>query len=388
MKYAQIVVGAGYGDCGKGLMTDYFCHHHQDSNPLVIRYNGGAQAGHSVQEPTGYKHVFSHFGSGTLLKVPTYLAKDFIVNPIMFNKEYDTLEIYHPVIYLHPHSMITTPYDILLNQIIENSRTIKHGSCGLGIFSTIRRHEFIPITVRSLQDITVIQLNDLLEKVKQYVITKLMLLDIEITKDITDLLELPILIPFYKDLELMFARSSIMNYTTIIHDFDVYIFESAQGLLLSEKHGKFPHLTPSDPGISVPLKICEEMSIKDVNVCYVTRCYTTRHGNGPLENEKTLEEMGLNVQNETNVTNEFQGHFRYAPLDVKSIKKAINNDFKQSKDFPGNVTNQLAITCMDQLPSYNTDGLNVVHLENIKKNLGIDTGFYSIGPTRNNVHKM
>jgi len=42
----KVVIGANYGDEGKGLMTDYFVR--QEKNPLVIRFNGGAQAGHTI----------------------------------------------------------------------------------------------------------------------------------------------------------------------------------------------------------------------------------------------------------------------------------------------------------------------------------------------------
>ena len=61
---AYAVIGANYGDEGKGLITDYLCR--QVENPLVIRFNGGAQAGHTVTTPEGIRHIFSHFGSGTL----------------------------------------------------------------------------------------------------------------------------------------------------------------------------------------------------------------------------------------------------------------------------------------------------------------------------------
>lgn len=45
----QAVIGSHYGDEGKGLITDYLASHHK--NTLVIRFNGGAQAGHTVITP-------------------------------------------------------------------------------------------------------------------------------------------------------------------------------------------------------------------------------------------------------------------------------------------------------------------------------------------------
>ena len=53
---AYAVIGANYGDEGKGLVTDYLCR--QVEHPLVIRYNGGCQAGHTVASPES-SYLFS-----------------------------------------------------------------------------------------------------------------------------------------------------------------------------------------------------------------------------------------------------------------------------------------------------------------------------------------
>ena len=95
MKHAFAVIGANFGDEGKGLMTDYFCS--QNKKSLNIRFNGGAQAGHTVVTPDGKRHVFSHIGSGTFSGADTYLSEFFTLNPIMFMKEHSIIpecEIY------------------------------------------------------------------------------------------------------------------------------------------------------------------------------------------------------------------------------------------------------------------------------------------------------
>ncbi len=48
------VIGSQYGDEGKGLVTDYLAR----PETLVVRYNGGAQAGHTVTGPSGRRHEF------------------------------------------------------------------------------------------------------------------------------------------------------------------------------------------------------------------------------------------------------------------------------------------------------------------------------------------
>ena len=90
MRTASVVVGAGYGDEGKGLATDWLCARHE-ADVLAVRFNGGAQAGHTVQTPDGQRHVFSHFASGTLAGADTYLSRYFVCHPMLFTQEREAL---------------------------------------------------------------------------------------------------------------------------------------------------------------------------------------------------------------------------------------------------------------------------------------------------------
>ena len=132
------VIGANFGDEGKGLMTDYF----SDKKTVVVRHNGGAQAGHTVVTPDGIRHVFSHFGSGTLAGAATFLGPRFIINPLLWKKELGILKKmgFDPKVF-YAGGLVTTPYDMLINEEIERSRGDgRHGSCGVGINETVTRH--------------------------------------------------------------------------------------------------------------------------------------------------------------------------------------------------------------------------------------------------------
>ena len=97
-KDAYAVIGLGFGDEGKGLTVNHLAN--KLDNPLVIRYSGGQQAGHTVIKD-GYKHTFSNFGSGTLSGAPTYWSKYCSFDPVGFAKEYNKLKNdgYDPVIF-------------------------------------------------------------------------------------------------------------------------------------------------------------------------------------------------------------------------------------------------------------------------------------------------
>ena len=63
-----------------------------------------------------------------------------IVNPIVFRKEYTELSVYKPICYVDKRCPVTTPWDMIINQFYEEVRgASRHGSCGMGIGSTIDR---------------------------------------------------------------------------------------------------------------------------------------------------------------------------------------------------------------------------------------------------------
>ena len=125
------VIGSGYGDEGKGLVTDSL----SASTTRVVRYNGGAQAGHTVCKANGIRHVFHHVGAGTFSGATTHLSKFFVVNPILANQELAELAQlgYNPVITVDLYAPVTTPIDMMINQAVEQQRgNNRHGSCGIG----------------------------------------------------------------------------------------------------------------------------------------------------------------------------------------------------------------------------------------------------------------
>ena len=86
---AIAVIGANFGDEGKGLVTDWICS--TKTKPIVVLHNGGAQRAHTVTTPEGKEHIFRHIGAGAFVGADTYIAKTFVCNPIVFREEYEKL---------------------------------------------------------------------------------------------------------------------------------------------------------------------------------------------------------------------------------------------------------------------------------------------------------
>jgi adenylosuccinate synthase len=382
MKTGKVVIGANYGDEGKGLLTDYFASHAPD-NSLVVRFNGGAQAGHTVVTPDGRRHVFSHFGSGTFVGAPTFLSKFFIVNPLIFVKEYSDLQRLGaaPQIIIDRNAMMTTPFDMLINQTAEIGRGAKrHGSCGLGINETVTRSlRASEFRVNASDAENPILLRRRLLHLKNYwlptrIREQSLDLNCEQAKKLLNNLDL-ILDEYIKDTQSLLNLASI---TDCYPKAQTIIFEGAQGLMLDEDRiDQFPHVTRSKTGLTNVLHLAPFFGIEKLDVTYVTRTYLTRHGAGPLEHESEWSFPDL-----TNVPNQFQGTLRFAPLNLDALQTNIQIDLLRTRyRFGGtpsipanNIAAGFAMTCVDQVPMPST------------RKLFLPVNYISYGPTRTNVH--
>ena len=79
VKDVSIIIGANYGDEGKGRMSDYLANKaiQAGQSTITILSNGGAQRGHTVVLDNGFTHIFHHFGSGTLDAKSIWNTLDF-----------------------------------------------------------------------------------------------------------------------------------------------------------------------------------------------------------------------------------------------------------------------------------------------------------------------
>ena len=379
----KVVIGANFGDEGKGLMTDYFCHQStlRGEKTLVVLHNGGAQRGHTVVTPDGNRHVFHHFGSGTLVGADTYLSEDFVLNPMIFRQEREELESMKaiPKVYVNHTCRVTTPFDMILNQIIEESRdNARHGSCGMGIHETM---------IRDVCNYPIEMWFDSSDEAKRYYLKEIRnylserLLDFGINKipdNWKEIVNSDLLIEnFISELNFM-GRNISIRFDRFIEYYDCVVFENGQGLLLDQNNNEYyPHLTPSNTGIRNPLEIISKIDCKlNIEVCYVTRTYLTRHGAGRLDGECDKQEINPDMQDLTNVPNPHQGTLRYAKLIEKSLEERILKDFEPARKYGAKLS--LAITHENEY--------DYVFSNTFKKKF--DYIYYSDGETRESVGRI
>jgi adenylosuccinate synthase len=342
MRKASIVLGLAFGDEGKGITTDYLCSLNPNSKKIVVRFSGGHQAGHCVR--VGDKtHIFSNFGSGTLRGIPSYFSEHCTIYPITMSKELQVLRNLgiEPTYYVHPLAKLTTPMDGVYNRMQEKRNN--HGSCGVGIGTTMNRHLNTGYKLYVMDLMYDKVFYEKLRNIENYYVSLLS------NEEKTNFLqECDKIMPVYEEALRNIDKLKTMWYQKLTQ-YDHIIFEGSQGILLDMDHGFFPNVTYANTTSKNAVEICKILDISYIETYYVTRCYQTRHGNGWMSNSNQIEL--INNEEETNVTNEWQGRFKISEIDYKLLRHALAIDLLYT---PTQLLN-LVVTCLDQRPEFILD---------------------------------
>ena len=343
---ARAVIGASYGDEGKGRTVEWLAAPHGPA-ALVVRSNGGAQAGHSVETADGHRHVFHHFGSGTLRGARTHLSRFMVSHPIVFAEENAALRRVGtaPIISADPRGFVTTPWDMMVNQAAELARDgTRHGSCGLGFGETVGRCEESG-HVLTISDLHRPQLRQRLLAIReQWLPRRLDEMGLPAgTGPLAFALSDSLLDRFIEQCA-GFTRSVDLRDDADIGSDDEVIFEGAQGLLLDQNAAGFPFVTRSNTGLANIGAIAGEAGIDTLEVTFVSRCYLTRHGRGPMEDERPIERWYA-VEDRTNQPNPWQESLRFGLLDPARLGERMVADLARVKV---DCHASLALTCLDQ----------------------------------------
>lgn len=322
----KIVLGHAFGDEGKGVTVQYLCKKAIDEGkkPLVIRFSGGPQAAHTIQN-NGITHVCSSYGSGVLLGVPTFIIKSAYFDPVCAQNEYNVLKEKMkvvPPLWVSYDTNLITYYDVMSGR--NDIKVITDGTCGKGIYPTFKRTQVDQIMSTAYDALQAPE--TVIDSIKEYYGGD-----------------------NYPDLFKAFLGALNSNFWNTANDaiisfFDVLIFEGSQGLLLDMESGYYPNVTPSKVGLNgVP-----EHLLKDAELYLVERTYLTRHGNGYNPCKRTFN-FRLDNKFETNIFNEYQGKFKVGIYDFDLLYDAINRAHIDNYVMMYNIHPNLVITHFDLL---------------------------------------
>jgi adenylosuccinate synthase len=283
-----IVLGAQWGDEGKGKIVDLLA---QDAD-IVARYQGGANAGHTIILPDGRKFVLHLIPSGIFHDgVKCVIGNGVVIDPVALREEIAMLAaagidvkgrlfISHNAHLIMPyHKMLDAASEQRLKKV-DNSKAV--GTTGRGIGPAYEDK----FARKGIRIVDLLDRESLREKLRSNVSEK------------NELLE-----KFYGSDQLCDIDKMIAEYEVFDKEMDVYItdtslllnkaikegksvlLEGAQAALLDIDFGTYPYVTSSNPtaggactGLGIPPTAIHR-------VIGVAKAYATRVGNGPFPTE-------------------------------------------------------------------------------------------------------
>lgn len=292
MSKVDVVLGAFYGDEGKGKIIDYLS---KDAD-IAVRFSGGSNAGHSI-EVDGKKFAFHLIPSGIFNKgTLAIIGNGVVVDPKLLIDEMNELKangISTENLYISEKAHIVFPYHIEMDKLLEENRgSGKIGTTARGIGPAycdkyercgIRAEDFISDRFEELLTINVNNKNKIFELYGRQ------------TFDAKAMFE-----EYKKYAEIL--KPHIIDTITLLHNAiesgKKVLCEGAQASLLDIDFGSYPFVTSSNPTIG---GVCTGSGIgaKNIGEVYgVIKAYASRVGSGPFVTEQnneigdTIRELG------------------------------------------------------------------------------------------------
>jgi adenylosuccinate synthase len=289
----QVVVGAQWGDEGKGKMTDFLA---QDAE-VVVRFQGGNNAGHTV-EAGGKQYKLHLIPSGILYDDCKCIIGDGVVfDPKAFFEEKEYLEsegvrVTPEKLSISDRVHLIMPYHKIMDGLSEKGRgKADIGTTGKGIGPC-----YTDKAERSgLRMCDLLHPQVFAERLKAAVDVKNSIITKVYEGTPVDFEEIyKTYMEYAEQLKPYITDTTVVVYDALKADKKV-LFEGAQGTLLDIDYGTYPYVTSSHP---ISGAVCVGAGIGPTMIdtaVGVTKAYTTRVGKGPFPTE-LFDAMGDHIR--------------------------------------------------------------------------------------------
>ncbi|MEA3494409.1 MAG: adenylosuccinate synthase [Bacteroidota bacterium] len=392
-----IIMGSQWGDEGKGKMVDIV----SQKMDLVVRFQGGANAGHTVIIEDK-KFVLHLIPSGVISgKSKNIIGNGCVIDPVTLSEEMENMEksgvsISKNNFFISAEAHIVTP----LHKILDKELNEKIGTTSRGIGPTyMDKVQRSGIRMESILDGTFEQ--KFIEQLAYYKRNYTFINDTKISK-IKD--ELPNILKSATKIKPFITDTKKIIYESIQKNKNI-LYEGAQGTLLDIDHGTYPFVTSSSTTIGGALTGAGVFIEFDKRIG-IMKSYTTRVGEGPFPTE-LRDETGEKLRANGNEFGATTGRPRRCGwLDLPLVKKAImlngfnyliitklsvlsgfdkikvaidrdKNDNPIYKEFDGWEKEVYGITDINELPK---NCINYINF--IEEYLNVPIGIISTGPNR------
>jgi adenylosuccinate synthase len=291
---ATVIVGAQWGDEGKGKIVDLLAQHAD----LVCRYQGGPNAGHTIMVE-GETFKFRHMPSGVVARKECVIGAGCVVDPEVFVQELDDLEARglrtEGLVHLSGNAHLVMPWHVAIDQASERRLgKLQIGTTRRGIGPAYAdKAARLGIRVQDLLDDKILR-----QKIEVALAEKNVWLERVYGADPLDLEDVATrlervaqrLRPYVADTSLLVDRA--------LRAGRFVLFEGAQGTLLDLDHGTYPFVTSSNPVASAAATGVGIGPNRIDAVVGVAKAYVTRVGEGPFPteiegpNQERVRELG------------------------------------------------------------------------------------------------
>jgi len=325
------LVDLGFGDCGKGLFTDALCRRWPVHT--VVRFNGGAQAGHNVVLPDGRHHTFAQFGAGSFVPgVRTLLSSAVVVHPTALLVEEAALRRAGVVdalarLAIAAQCRVTTPWHQAAGRLRERLRGAHaHGSCGVGVGETVAHAIDHPDQALRYADLARPRhAREKLAAIRHALAAPFDTRALAMAGEEAAVWRDDTLADRWLAQACAVARHVVpMDDTQVAEQLALdgtTLFEGAQGVLLDESRGFHPHTTWSDVTPAAAERVLAAAGVREpLTRLGIVRAYATRHGAGPLP----THDAALDALAEPhNGDSGWQGRFRRGHPDAVLLRYAL-----------------------------------------------------------------
>jgi adenylosuccinate synthase len=317
----DIVLGLQWGDEGKGKFIDLI----SEEYDIVARFNGGANAGHSI-ERKGKRITLKSLPSGIFMEgIQNVIGTGMVLDPVNFKKEVLNLKSFDESIQVEEHLVISQkahlvlPVYKLMDVFMEGDpsyTTIGTTKNGIGqtyankvLRQNLRVGDIYTVDFRT-------RVNHILERDYNLLISYGQVLPSfeTITEEFFDAVDFLKRFKFI-DSEI-FLNDSLREGKRILA-------EGAQAAMLDIDHGTYPHVTSST---TLSAGACSGLGVspKKVGEIYgVAKAYCTRVGNGVFPTE-IFDELGEEIRSKGNEFGSNTGRpRRIGWLDLPALKYAV-----------------------------------------------------------------
>lgn len=281
----KIVVGAQWGDEGKGKITDMLAR----TADVIVRYGGGNNAGHTVIVEDE-KYELHLIPSGILYsEKKCVIGNGVVIDPEAFYEEMKGLKdrgVSFDNLYISETAHVVMPYHRMVDGLEEERKGDgKIGTTGKGIGPVYTDK----VARRGIRVIDILDQDRFYHKLKKALSYQNLILTNVYKSDSLDAKEIiKDYQPFIEEMRSHVANTSILL-DNAQKDGENIFFEGAQGTLLDIDYGSYPYVTSSNPTAG---GVCTGAGIGPTNiddVVGVVKAYLTRVGEGPFPTELNNE---------------------------------------------------------------------------------------------------